>query len=85
MITTEIPARPAPAIPAAVPVRLLPVAPGRWRVLDRLGRALGHLEARDVDGAVRYRARRFHAPSRMFRDLGEFWSAVEAIACLRSR
>lgn len=62
-------------------VRLLPVAAGLWRVLDAAGRALGHLAERD-DGA-RFAALRFHAASATFREVGIFWSAAEAVECLR--
>lgn len=64
-------------------LRLIPVAPGRWRVVDDVGRAIGHLEAVAMPSGVRYSARRFHAPTRSFRTLGDFWSDDEAIDCLR--
>ncbi|WP_345802755.1 hypothetical protein AAIB33_06605 [Microbacterium sp. AZCO] len=64
-------------------MRLTRAASGLWRVIDARGRIIGHLEAHlDRDG-VAYRARRFHAASHAFRDLGEFWSADDAIDCLR--
>lgn len=64
-------------------VRLAVAAPALWRVVDQRGRVIGHLQAMAEDSGVRYRARRFHAASRMFRDLGEFWSADDAVDCLR--
>ena len=51
--------------------------------IDGSGRVIGHIQALAEAAGVRYRARRFHARSRAFRDLGEFWSAGDAIDCLR--
>ncbi|SBS70726.1 hypothetical protein [uncultured Microbacterium sp.] len=68
-----------PTVPAAV--RLLPVGAGLWRVLDDAGRAIGHLAAREDD--ARFAALRFHAGSARFREVGSFWSAAEAVECLR--
>ena len=73
----------APMIRVGTPVRLARAAPALWRVSDLRGRVIGHLEAITEPGGVRYRARRFHAASRLFRDLGDFWSADDAIDCLR--
>lgn len=62
--------------------RLAPVGPSLWRVMDRDGRVIGHVQA-DPDGLdVRWSARVFHAPSRAFRDLGRFWSADDAVDCV---
>lgn len=63
-------------------LRLIAAAPGLWRLTDRSGRVIGHLQALVSGSDVRYRARRFHAASRMFRDLGEFWSADDAVECV---
>lgn len=73
----------APRVQRAVPVRLDPAAPALWRVVDAAGRIVGHLQALADDAGVRYRARRFHSPTHTFRDLGDFWSADDAIDCLR--
>jgi len=64
-------------------VRLLAVGPRLWRVLDRRGRALGQLSAAGEPDDVRYRARRFHAPTGAFREVGEFCRAEDALECLR--
>lgn len=72
-----------PTIPPGVPVQLLEAAPSLWRVVDRSGRVIGHLQALAKGGAVGYRARRFHAASRAFLDLGDFWSLSDALDCLR--
>jgi len=71
----------APNLTRAVDVRLVPAGPLLWRIVDR-GRVIGHLQAVREGADLRYRARRFHAPSRAFRDLGEFWSVDEAVECV---
>jgi len=73
----------APIVPEGAPVRLSAAAPGLWRVLEGSGRVIGHIQARAAETGLRYRARRYHAESRAFRDLGEFWSVGDAIDCLR--
>jgi hypothetical protein len=72
-----------PMISTRSPVTLARAAAALWRVIDRDGRVIGHLEAIVGTGGVRYRARRFQASIRGFRDLGEFWSADDAVECLR--
>ena len=72
-----------PAIPPGSALRLAAAAPALWRVIDGSGRVIGHIQALAEDAGIRYRARRFHLASRAFRDLGEFWSAGDAIDCLR--
>ncbi len=64
-------------------VRMLPVGRALWRVVDRGERALGHIEAHAEAAGLRYRASRFHAPSRAFMEVGDFWSAADAVECLR--
>ncbi|WP_243074988.1 hypothetical protein [Microbacterium sp. SS28] len=72
-----------PRLRLGTPVRLAAAATGLWRVLDAQGLIIGHLEAHLEGQGVRYGARRFHAASRTFRELGEFWSADDAVECLR--
>lgn len=72
-----------PSLSARAQVRLDRAAPGLWRVRDRAGVVIGHLQAVLERGGTRFRARRFHAASHAFRDLGDFWSADEAVECLR--
>ena len=72
-----------PRLRGGTPVRLAQAAAGLWRVIDPEGRIIGHLEARAEQQGIRYRARRFHVESRAFRDLGAFWSADDAVECLR--
>jgi vacuolar-type H+-ATPase subunit B/Vma2 len=73
----------APDLPPGSPIRLSAAAPALWRVIDGSGRVIGHLQAVAAGAGIRYRARRFHPASRAFRELGEFWSAGDAIDCLR--
>ena len=54
-----------------------------WRVVDPSGHVIGHVQSVDDPLGVRFRAKRYHAPSTRFRELGEFWSADDAVACLR--
>ena len=71
-----------PVLSRKIDVRLVPAAAGLWRIVDRRGRVIGHLQAVGQAEQTRYSARRFHAPSRAFRDLGEFWSADDAVECV---
>jgi hypothetical protein len=80
---TETTTSAPPRLRGGSPVRLTEAAAGLWRVIDRQGRIIGHIEAREEHEGVRYRARRFHAASHAFRDLGAFWSADDAVDCLR--
>lgn len=77
--TTTVP----PRLRAGSTVHLDPTAPSLWRVVDSSGRVIGHLSALRDEGGVRYRARRFRAGLRRFLDLGDFWSADDAVECLR--
>ncbi|MCR2809447.1 MULTISPECIES: hypothetical protein [unclassified Microbacterium] len=76
---------PAPGTPnlsRARGVRLIRAAPALWRIVDGRGLVLGHLRAIGQGAQLRYSARRFHAPSRAFLELGEFWSADDAVECV---
>jgi len=72
-----------PRVSARAQVRLDPAAPGLWRVRDSAGLVIGHLQAVAEGGGTRFRARRFHAATHAFRDLGDFWNADDAVECLR--
>lgn len=72
-----------PALSSLTRARLVHASDSLWRVLDAKGIVIGHLEVIPLGDDVRYRARRYHAPSRAFRDLGEFWSADDAVDSLR--
>ena len=64
-------------------VKLVAAAPSLWRVLEPGGRVIGHLQEIAQGGGIRFRARRYHPASHAFRDLGDFWSADDAVECLR--
>ena len=59
------------------------VAAGLWRIADPRGIVVGHVRATASERGWRYAAERFHTASGAFRRLGEFWSAAEALECLR--
>jgi len=75
--------REEPRVSPYARVRLDRAAPGLWRVRDSAGLVIGHLQAVAEAGATRFRARRFHAATHAFRDLGDFWSPDDAVECLR--
>ncbi|HKP07397.1 MAG TPA: hypothetical protein VJU58_09115 [Microbacterium sp.] len=64
-------------------MRLVAAAPSLWRVLEPGGRVIGHLQEVAQSGGTRFRARRYNPAAHAFRDLGEFWSADDAVECLR--
>ena len=80
---------PAPTIRWATPVvsraveTLQPAGERLWRVLDARGAIRGHLRIVPHDLGLRYRAERLHLPSGLFRIVGDFWSADDAVAALR--
>jgi hypothetical protein len=84
-MTTVIEARSSdtPTLTSHPRVRLVAAAPSLWHVLDSAGIVIGHLQQVAHARGTRFRARRFHRPSQAFRDIGEFWSADEAVECLR--
>ncbi|GLJ96068.1 DNA mismatch repair protein [Microbacterium dextranolyticum] len=59
------------------------VSATRWRVLDRAGRVLGHLRTECQPEGVRFHAERFDLAAARLRALGSFWTAREAVDCLR--
>lgn len=69
--------------PAGWGVELLPVASGRWRVVDRTGRVIGHVRTQARADGVRFHAERFERASGRFRSQGAFWCVREAVECLR--
>ncbi|MGZ8804095.1 MAG: hypothetical protein ACXWZG_02180 [Microbacterium sp.] len=71
-----------PQLTQRTALRLNSAGPALWRVVDRDGRVIGHVKAMREGADVRWLARRFHAPSRAFRDLGAFWSADDAVDCI---
>jgi hypothetical protein len=73
----------APTLSPAARVRLAPAAPALWRVIDPGGRVIGHLAARIEETGTRYEARVLQWQTHTFRAVGEFWSADDAVDCLR--
>ncbi len=61
-------------------VRVTALASGKWRVTNRSGGLLGHLEAAE---SGEFRAMRFSVRERGFRKLGEFRTATDATDALR--
>ena len=61
-------------------VRVTPLASGKWRVTNRTGVLLGHLEPVESGG---YRAMRFSVRERGFRALGVYRTATDAADALR--
>lgn len=61
---------------------LIPVGASAWRVTAPNGRIMGHVE-RVSDPDERFRARRFHVPTRQFVELGTFWRIDDAVATVR--
>ncbi|MBS1672953.1 MAG: hypothetical protein JSS74_03200 [Actinobacteria bacterium] len=72
----------APALRRATET-LIPAGERLWRVRDAAGAVRGHLRLVPHELGVRYRAERLHLPSGVFRIVGEFWSADDAVAALR--
>ena len=74
----------APALTHPRGLRLARASADLWRVLDAGGVVVGHLQVVEHPLGLRYRARRFHVATGRFRDLGDFWSADDAVAALRA-
>jgi hypothetical protein len=72
-----------PVLSSGTRERMRPAGVNLWRVLDASGHVIGHVETFGHPLGVRFRAKRYHTASAGFRELGEFWSADDAVACLR--
>lgn len=78
-----------PEVPFATPrlassrERLVRAADRLWRVQDQRDHVLGHLRIVADPLGLRYRAERLHLATGVFRIVGEFWRADEAVAVLR--
>lgn len=74
---------PAPQLAKTSPYTLDPAGLAQWRVRDRTHTIIGHLTASQTVDGTRFIARRYHHRSGTFLDLGTFWSAQDAVDCLR--
>lgn len=72
-----------PRLRPGIGLHLATIGAGRWRVLDRAGLIVGHVDTVSEARGTRYRALRYHAASRSLRELGAFWSLDDAVDCLR--
>ena len=77
---------PAPRVAGIHRVRVTPAGARLWRVIALPdGRVIGHLRAVGEKTNLKWSAQRFSVASRAFRDLGEFWSADDAVQALHAR
>lgn len=74
--------RPLRGSPAAGAVRLTPAGPSLWRAIAPTGRIIGHVRQWQHPSGTRFRALRYSPVARAFRELGDFWSAEDAVTCL---
>ncbi|MDF2579376.1 MULTISPECIES: hypothetical protein [Microbacterium] len=63
--------------------RLVALGTDRWRVVAGDGHVRGLVRRVQTPRGERFLALRFHAPSRSFRSIGEFWRIAEAADTLR--
>lgn len=61
---------------------IVAVRDGLWRVVDRTGAVLGHIERQTHGDGDRYLARRIVMSTRRI-DLGAFWRMDDAADCFR--
>ncbi|MET3467569.1 hypothetical protein ACI2K6_01795 [Microbacterium sp. NPDC006705] len=62
---------------------LIAIGTDRWRVVEGDGHVRGLVARVQTPTGDRFRALRFHPPSRSFRAIGEFWRINEASDTLR--
>lgn len=72
----------AAARSVAAGYRLVQAAAHLHRVVDPSGRVIGHVADHEVDGVRRVIARRFHAATGAFVDVGAFWDVNDAVTAL---
>lgn len=78
-----------PGVPIAAPAiggreTLVRAGAALWRVTAPGGRVIGHLRQVEHPLGARFRAERLHSATGRFLLVGEFWSADEAVASLRT-
>jgi hypothetical protein len=83
-LTTSLPEVPyAPPRLSSPREHLVRAADHLWRVQDQREHVLGHLRIVADPLGLRYRAERLHLATGVFRVVGEFWRADDAVAALR--
>lgn len=73
-----------PVLSQARGLTLVRASDDLWRVTDTSGRVHGHLQVLPHPLGLRYGARLYHAATGRLRPVGDFWSADEAVDCLRA-
>ncbi|MGM7665682.1 hypothetical protein [Microbacterium sp. A93] len=79
-----------PEVPYATPQisskreQLVRASDHLWRVQDAAGSIKGHLRLVADPHGLRYRAERLHLATGVFRLIGEFWRADDAVQALRN-
>lgn len=73
----------APARTDAARAHLVPVGLRRWRVVDRGGRIIGHLDDLTEGAEPRFRASRYRRASASLVSIGEFCRRDDAIDALQ--
>ena len=72
----------APRLPVIRGLQFVPVKQGLWRVSNRSGMVLGHIEQSSEADGDRFAARRMIAATRTM-NLGSFWRIDDAADCFR--
>ncbi|NYF17121.1 hypothetical protein HDC37_001949 [Microbacterium sp. AK009] len=63
-------------------LRLVDAGARMWRVVDRAGRIVGHVQSSEDPDTRRFHALRYSARVRRFFELGRFWTLDDAVSCL---
>ncbi len=64
-------------------IALVELGEALWRVTRPDGEVLGYVEAFEVPGGTRYRAKRMIVRQQRFVPIGEFWVMGDAVSCFR--
>ena len=85
MITSVVagPTAIAPVAPGAAGIALIKLRGDLWRLTRPSGEVIGYVEQFPTPGGARFRAKRLLTRQGRFVVDGEFWSANDAIECLR--
>ncbi|TFD27454.1 hypothetical protein [Cryobacterium cryoconiti] len=71
-----------PRLPVIRGLQFVPVKDGLWRVSNRSGMVLGHIEQSSEADGISFAARRMVAATRTM-NLGTFWRIDDAADCFR--